>query len=178
MCRDCRFWYQAFQSNYNRAHGPHLSPEKTKYCIFLFIMLIKRRKTHIIYFMRIIIKLESPLPKDALCQFSWNWPSGFGEEDFKFLLFRNYLLLIKGGALHLNQLEISLPKDTLCQVWLKLAKWFWSRYHLPLKRAETFIWTNLNSLHPRMHCVKFGWIVQRFWRGRFLKFHQWIFPIS
>ena len=44
MCRDCRFWYQAFQSNYNRAHGPHLSPEKTKYCIFLFIMLIKRRK--------------------------------------------------------------------------------------------------------------------------------------
>ena len=26
----------------------------------------------------------------------------------------------------------------------------------PLKRAGTFIWTNLNSLHPRMHCAKFG----------------------
>ena len=89
------------------------------------------------------IKLESPLPKDALCQFSWNWPSGFGEEDFKFLLFRNYLLLIKGGALHLNQLEISLPKDTLCQVWLKLAKWFWSRYHLPLEKSRDL---HLNKL--------------------------------
>ena len=26
-------------------------------------------------------KLESPLPKDALCQFGWNWLSGSGEED-------------------------------------------------------------------------------------------------
>ena len=25
-------------------------------------------------------KLESPSPKDALCQFGWNWPSGFWEE--------------------------------------------------------------------------------------------------
>ena len=160
MCRDCRFWYQAFQSNYNRAHGPHLSPEKTKYCIFLFIMLIKRRKTHIIYFMR--IKLESPLPKDALCQFSWNWPSGFGEEDFKFLLFRNYLLLIKGGALHLNQLEISLPKDTLCQVWLncpgvlerKIFKNFFNgfslfRNYLPLEKGGALHLNKLESPSPK-----------------------------
>ena len=27
----------------------------------------------------------------------------------------------------------------------------------PWKRAGTFIWTNLNSLHPRMLCAKFGW---------------------
>ena len=26
-------------------------------------------------------KLESPSPKDALCKFGWNWPSGSGEED-------------------------------------------------------------------------------------------------
>ena len=27
----------------------------------------------------------------------------------------------------------------------------------PSKRAEVFIWINLNSIHPRMHCAKFGW---------------------
>ena len=25
------------------------------------------------------------------------------------------------------------------------------------KRAWSFTWTNLNALHPRMHCCKFGW---------------------
>ena len=27
----------------------------------------------------------------------------------------------------------------------------------PSKRVEPFIWTNLNPLHPRMLCAKFGW---------------------
>ena len=27
----------------------------------------------------------------------------------------------------------------------------------PWKRVGAFIWTNLNSLHPRMHCAKFCW---------------------
>ena len=27
----------------------------------------------------------------------------------------------------------------------------------PWKRAGPFIWTNLNSLHPKMRCAKFGW---------------------
>ena len=27
----------------------------------------------------------------------------------------------------------------------------------PWKRAGPFIWTNLNPLHPRMLCAKFGW---------------------
>ena len=27
----------------------------------------------------------------------------------------------------------------------------------PLKRVGPFIWINLNPLHPRMHCAKFGW---------------------
>ena len=27
----------------------------------------------------------------------------------------------------------------------------------PLKRSGSFIWTNLNPLHPRMLCAKFGW---------------------
>ena len=47
-----------------------------------------------------------------------------------FSLFRNYLPLGKGGALHLNKLESPSPKDALCQVWLKLAQWFWRRRFL------------------------------------------------
>ena len=47
------------------------------------------------------------------------------EEDLNFidviLLFRNYLPLEKGVALHLDKTESPLPKDALCQVWLKLA---------------------------------------------------------
>ena len=27
----------------------------------------------------------------------------------------------------------------------------------PWKRAGPYIWTNLNTLYPRMHCAKFGW---------------------
>ena len=33
----------------------------------------------------------------------------------------------------------------------------------PWKRAGPFIWTNLNPLHPRMLCAKFGWN----WRSGF-----------
>ena len=77
--------------------------------------------------------------------------------------------LWKGWALHLNKLESSSSKDDLCQVWLKLAQWFWRRRFLklsmyfrsfvtisPWKRASPFILTNLNSLHSRL-CAKFGW---------------------
>ena len=76
----------------------------------------------------------------------------------------------KGRALHLNKLESPSPKDTLCQVWLKLAQWFWRRRffyfvnvfslfrnYLPFEKAGPFIWTNLNPLHPGMLCAKFGW---------------------
>jgi hypothetical protein len=44
-----------------------------------------------------------------------------------FLLFCYYLPLEKGNHLHLNKLESPTPKDDLCQVWLKLAQWFWRR---------------------------------------------------
>ena len=71
---------------------------------------------------------------------------------------------------HLNKFESPSPKDALCQFWLKLAQWFWGkrflnfvdvflqfRNNFPLKRAGPFIWTNLNLVHARMHCAKFGW---------------------
>ena len=75
-----------------------------------------------------------------------------------FLLFCNYLPLEYGRALHLNKLESPPPKDTLCQVWLKLAQWFWRRKffnffsvfslfrnYLSLGKARTL---HLNKLEP------------------------------
>ena len=74
-------------------------------------------------------KIEFPSPKDALCQIwlkldQWFWRRRFFNFVNVFSLFRNYLPLEKGRALHLNKLKSSSPKDALCQVWLKLAEWF------------------------------------------------------
>ena len=43
---------------------------------------------------------------------------------------RYYLPLEKGYPLGLNKLESPSPKNDLCQVWLKLAQWFWRRRFL------------------------------------------------
>ena len=40
-------------------------------------------------------------------------------------LFHSYLPLKKGETLRLCKFKSTLPKDDLCQVWLKLAQWFW-----------------------------------------------------
>ena len=77
-------------------------------------------------------KPKSPSPKDALCQVWLKLAQLFWRRRFLnfinlFSLFRNYLPLEKGRALHLNKLESHSPKDALCQVWLKLAQWFWRR---------------------------------------------------
>ena len=70
----------------------------------------------------------NPLHPGILCaKFGWNRPSGSGEDFNLFLLFPNYLPFGKGVALHLNKLKCPSPRDTLCQVWLKLAQWFWRR---------------------------------------------------
>ena len=42
-------------------------------------------------------------------------------------LFRYYLPLKKGVALHSNKLVSPSPKDALCQVWLSMAQWFLRR---------------------------------------------------
>jgi hypothetical protein len=97
-------------------------------------------------------KLESPPPKDDLCQVwlklaQWFWRRRFLNIFCIFLLFSYYLPLEKGATLHLNKLESPPPKDDLCQVWLKLAQWFWRRflnifcifllfsYYLPLEKG-------------------------------------------
>ena len=67
-------------------------------------------------------------------------------------------------ALHLNNIEYSLSKDDLCQFWLKLVQFLWRRfvnvvnvfllfyYYLPFEKGCA----NLNPLHLRMLCAKFG----------------------
>ena len=75
----------------------------------------------------------SPHHPSSLCaKIGWNWPSGSGEEIFLnfvnvFSLFHKHLPLEIGGVLHLNKLKSPLPRNALCQLWLKLAQWFWRR---------------------------------------------------
>ena len=65
--------------------------------------------------------LDPPHPRMVFAKFGWNWLSLPIEGDFKMLLyFRNYLPCRK-------IIWFSLLEDALCQVWLKLARWFWRR---------------------------------------------------
>ena len=118
---------------------------------------------------------ESTSPKNALCQIWLNLAQWFLRRRYLnfvnvFSLFRNYLPLEKGAALHLNKFESPSPKDAFCQVWLKLAQWFWRRNILntsmyfryfviisPWNRTGPFIWRNLNPIYPRMICAKLSW---------------------
>ena len=76
----------------------------------------------------------------------------------------------KGVALHLKERESPSPKNAPCQVWLKLAKWFWRNI---FKNSSECIFTiSLSSPlrigclplfeqsgiphHSRMLCAKFG----------------------
>ena len=88
-------------------------------------------------------KLVTPTHFRMLCaKFGWNWPSGSGEEDITWKVYDNYNInddgkrtnfdqkssleplaqvSSKGVALHLNNIEIALRKDSLRQVRLKFA---------------------------------------------------------
>ena len=55
-----------------------------------------------------------------------------------------------------------ISKSALCQIWLKLAQWFWRKlsfslccYYIPFKSAWSFIWMNLNPYLSSMFCTKF-----------------------
>ena len=57
----------------------------------------------------------------------WFWSRWFFKLVIVFSQFCNCLPFEKVSALHLNKLASPSPKDALCQVWLKLAQWFWRR---------------------------------------------------
>ena len=77
-------------------------------------------------------KLESPAPKDALCQALLKLAHWFLRRRFSFKvnvvsLFRYYFPFENGWILQLNKLESSPPKYAFCQVCLKLAHCLWRR---------------------------------------------------
>jgi hypothetical protein len=82
-----------------------------------------------------VTKLESPSPKDDLCQVwlqlvLWFWRKRFLKIFNAFSFFRYYLPLARGYPIPVTKLESPSPKDDLCQVWLQLAQWFWRRRFL------------------------------------------------
>ena len=100
-------------------------------CYDYTITLIKR-KTPISFFLRIkwsfmCKKLESPPLKDAMCQVWLKLAQWFWRRFLKFfkyfLLFCHYLPLEKDGHFIWKKLDFPLPKDTLCQIQLKLIQW-------------------------------------------------------
>ena len=114
-------------------------------------------------------------PRMLCAKFGWNWPSGFGEEDFLIssMYFRYFVIIspwIGTGPFIWTNLNPLHPR-MLC------AKFGWNwpsgfgeedflissmyfRYFAiisPWRRLGPFIWTNLNPHHPRMLCAGFGW---------------------
>ena len=127
--------------------------------------------------------------QDALCHVwlklaQWFWRKIFLNFVYVFSLFRNYIPLEKGGALHLNKLESPSPNDALCQVWLKLAQWFWRRRffnfvdvfslfrnYLPLEKGRAHHLNKLESPSPKdALCQVWLKLAQWFQKRRFLNF--------
>ena len=85
-------------------------------------------------------------------KFRQNWPNGSGEDEFiwiKLNLFIKRCFVpssVKIGP-------VGLGKNFL------ISSMYFSLFHnnLPLEKGRPFILTNLNPLHPRMLCAKFGW---------------------
>ena len=121
-------------------------------------------------------KLESPSPEDALCQV---WlkidPEVLEKKIFKFVknvisLFRYYLhwkkvwpFIGKKLSPHHQRMHCAMfgwnclsgsrsgEEDSLIST-------IYFHYFViisPWKRAGPVIWTNLNPLHPKLHCAKF-----------------------
>ena len=144
------------------------------------IRLIKRRKKNIIKLMRIYwffiwSNLDPYHPLMLCAKFGWNWLSGSGEEDFLIssMYFRYFIIISPWkrtgpfiwknlNPLHPRMLGIKFGWNWPCgsgeENFLISSMYF--HYFIiisPWKRVGPFIWTNLNPLHPRMHCVKFVW---------------------
>ena len=142
-------------------------------------------------------KHDFPSPKDALCQVWWKMAQWFLRRrrfiNFfsVFSLFPYHLHLKKVGAIDLNKLESSSPKNVLCQVWLKLALWFLRkrflqsvdifllfRYFLPLEKDKVLYLNKLETPSPKNALCQV-WLKLGLWflRTRFLKFVNvfWLF---
>jgi hypothetical protein len=88
--------------------------------IFVIISPLKRTRPFI------WTNLNCLNPRIIYTKFDWIWPAGSGEEDFC-LCICTLLLLSAFGEGWSPSFETPSPKNDLCQVWLKLAQWFWRR---------------------------------------------------
>ena len=112
-------------------------------------------------------KLESRSPWNVMCQVwvklaQWFYSKYFRVRVFSLLLFRYYLYLYplkKDGVLPLNKHEFLSPKNAWCQVWLKLALWFWTQ-------DENFPFSQLNisecpmNAHGKFTEIRISGIIQ------------------
>ena len=74
---------------------------------------------------------------------------------------KTFLLLWEFSVLHLKKLESPSPKDALCQVWLKLAQWFWRR-----------------KIFKFRHCIFIISKLSPLWKGRGPLFEQTWIPFT
>ena len=100
----------------------------------------------------ITILLSYPLGKECGHSFEQIWIRFFRGCFMPSLAEIGSVILEK--IFHLNKIWTPLHKDTLCQVRLKLAKWFWRWFFLilsmSLETGEIIICINLNPFHQIM----------------------------
>ena len=124
--------------------------------------------------------MNSIYPRMLCTKFGWNWPSSFKERILKYFQYNFTISLLsplwEGFYPSFEQTWISSTQRSFVPCLVEIGpvvlenKIFspTSPIISPRKRAEPFIWTNLNPLHPRMilcHiCLK---LAQWFWRRRF-----------
>ena len=89
----------------------------------------------------------NPLHQKMICaKFSWNWPTGSWEKIFINLsMYFCYFIIFSPWKWWGPSYEQSL-KDALCQVYLKLAQWFWRRRW----KCEKFMTTRMTMITTTM----------------------------
>ena len=167
----------AFERSYDNIYyiiGPVVQEKILKFCDctfcnFVIIANVERCG------LSIWINLNPFYRRILFAKYGWNWPSGSGEEDFYNLstYFRNFAIISpwkKEGAfiwINLNPLNPRILYAKFGWNWssgsgeedfFNLSTYFRNFAIISsLKKEGPFIWMNLNSLHPKMICARFGW---------------------
>ena len=92
--------------------------------IFVFLEWCASLIGNVIEKIYFLILLLSPLGKEVAIYLIEFWKLCFVlTYEISSFLFSYFVI----SLLHWNKVEIHLPKDALCYVWLKLAQWFWRK---------------------------------------------------
>ena len=117
----------------------------------------------------------NPLHQRMLCaKFSWNWPSGSGEDFWIFSMYFRYFVIIspwkRAGPINWSTWIpftqgcfvpslVEIGSVVLEKKIFNISSMYFHYFVIisSWKRAWPFIWKNLNPLQARMLCSKFGW---------------------